>query len=269
MMRLKFFCFFIFKNIVLIFFFCIINSSLLLCQTLDSPTLEQCIKLAIKNSPSIKNRSELFNAANVSYKIDKAVIKPQFDVYLNSERSKFNQYSYNYLNSGIDFYIDLPKILGKYPRFSEIEIDKYRLFTEMEKKIITFGVKKKYYTISKLELNLKSIYEGLGYLEHHLAVVQALYESGQKSKLDFLNTQSEILKLREDELKIKKEIDKLKNHLNILIGRSPEEQIIIKSSVLKTLPDIAPIEKLTNIAFDNNPKLLVAKNEKKRFIRTN
>ncbi len=231
----------------------------------DSLSLSQCLKLALKHSPSLRNFRILQQAAGIAVEHDRALIKPRVVSAFSAGENKFGDFSFFSAYGGIGLIIDLPKRLGKFPRIAEINQERYTYFIASEEMYIVREVKKYYFSLAKLGVDLESILEGVRFNEHHLKIVQALYESGQKSKLDLLNTKNEIIKLNEQKEEISRDIEKTHKQLAILLGRSPGDIYAIHPGILKAPPKIMPLESFIKIVEDNNPSIKLINNEKKQL----
>ncbi len=204
-----------------------------------SLSLNDCITLALKNSPLVKIENFNVREKRALYQEEQAKIFPQIELNGNFQR----MLGYNNSSASVDMSLDLQKILLGYgvPEKFGFESAKWR--RERVKAFLVYSVKSAYFDLTLAQEEYKVTEKTFESIKHNRAVAEALVKSGVKLKSAVIRIDAQMEKIKADLLSRRSQLKEAKINLLKFIGLPISTSIEIKGyqMSLPSLPDSSAI----------------------------
>ncbi|MHB2148016.1 TolC family protein [Calditrichota bacterium LG25] len=196
--------------------------TLLLSQTLS---LAECVKQAVQASYQLQASEFRSQSARRDYALKKAGNLPQFFGLLSYEHEQLTPYGFSRQWSLLqadwalgDFLLKTQNIAQKRAFAASQAVEGQRLAVARRTVLLFIKALKQKEVHALLKQRLHN-------LQLHEKITRALWQSGSKNELDVLQTEAEILKLKEEMEKTLGRRRLLLNELALIIGRSAADSL--------------------------------------------
>lgn len=251
--------------------FMILSSSSYPQNTIDGNlTLDEAIKLALKNQPLIEKAEDEVKAADAKIYGQKSFNYPNVEANLSYNRlgpissiefggSSFLLYPANNYDADIGARYTLYDF-GK--RNSLLDLVKSFKMTSEEKinyvkNQLSYSTVHLFYSILYLEKSLRVKNDEIKTLEQHLDITQKKVNSGTATDFDVLTTKVRVASAKNEKVDIENAINKEKIALRDLLGLSSDKQINL-SGDLTLMPQTTNSDSLLTQAFVQREEIKIA-----------
>ncbi len=249
----------------------LIISFLLIPELIFSLTLDEAIKIALKNNFEIQYQKHIVNSSKIKLKSAEALKMPsfsvessftqlddskkvKFDTPIGSQSFKISEKNYFDITTGIKWNVYTGGLISENINVAKLDIESNKQ-SLLEKKLdIIYKTKIAYLNILILKSYEKIALKHFESLNSHLNDVKNFYNQGLVPYVDILQTQ---VKLKESEqllTKIRNNIKVAKTNLAILLGYPPDKQFSVNNINFDIKKKI-DLNKLYNLASKKRPIL--------------
>ncbi len=186
-------------------------------------TLDQAIELALAHNPEIQSAARDVEAARGRATAAKSLGPPQLTLELD-EISGGRLARAGSTTLGVEQAFPFP---GKRSLRGEVGAFDVQSFQAQERRIrrnVTARVKENYYLARFQQEKIQSLEASEALLSDFLSATQRRFEAGGAPYLDVIRAKVELSRLRNDLLDVRREADRAKADLNLLIGRPGSER---------------------------------------------
>jgi outer membrane protein len=240
----------------------IFNFTFLFAQSERSLSLNDCIDLAIKNNPTLEKSELTVDQMHVNTKKAYSYLYPSVGLSASSSASESGDWETGW-NAGASVSQNIyhPGMFSgiKQTKTSEkmSQINNSNVISQIRESISSY-----FYQILASE-SLMNVYEkNILFSEENLKTIRNMYELGSRTESDVLKAEVQKSTFESQLLQEKQNRLGLKRSLNLLMGRNPDVNLILKESVVNEL-EIPSIDQAKKFLFKNNPELHILQQEKK------
>ena len=213
-------------------------------QVPETLTLEECIRLAGENSYQLQSDDyEISVAENIASIAESRAI-PRISGELAMDNRFLQPYYFNQMWAAVHADWSLGDLIRKTGRSTFQDIETQRLEKEQHRLNVIGRSTSLYMSILQVNKQIEILGVNVNFLKHHYEVSQGMWKAGLKSQLDMLQTESEIVSLREDSARLAMVQNDLSIELVHLLGWDSAEGLHLESLGLDSLaagsvPDIS------------------------------
>jgi outer membrane protein TolC len=203
-------------------------------------SLDECISLALKNSPLLKAEDFNVKEKEAFYKKEKTSALPQIELNSYFERRELG---YSNDNVSMDVSFDLQKILLGYGSAEKLSFEGTKWRKKKIKADLVYLVKSAYFNLFLALREYKATEKAFETVKHHRDVAEAMVKSGVKLKSVLLRIDAQLERIKADLLSKRSHIKEAKIELLKLIGLPVSTSIEIEEykASLPSLPDSSEI----------------------------
>lgn len=228
-------------------------------------TLEACQKLAFSANANLLQSRLDAEKTGLTVKQSYSELYPSVSGRLSASTSRSDNAGITVNNSGytisgtINQNIYYPGLFSalKAAKFSE-EIAGLNLNEATQ--VLKSSVINLYFSILASDELIAVYHENIRFADENLKRVQTMYELGSRTESDLLKIEVQKGQFETQLLTEEQRNSSLRRQLNVLLGKSPLEKIVLQP----VKPEISPlpdIEKARNLLVENNPSLLALKKQ--------
>lgn len=243
------------RKIVLIPIFVMLFASNVHAQ--EKLSLDECVSLALKNSPLLKVENFNVKEKKALYKEKKASALPQIELNSYFERRELG---YSNDNVSADISLDLQKILLGYGSAEKRRFEGTEWQEKNFKASLIYLVKSAYFSLLLAQEEYKATEQAVEAIKHHIDVAEAMVKSGVKLKSVLLRIDAQLGKIEANLLSKKFQIKEAKVKLLKLIGLSISTAIEIEEYKM-SLPSIPKSSEIVRQVLTQSPELKALKYE--------
>ncbi len=232
----------------------IAGNLLAFAQVPETLTLEECIRLAGENSYQLQSDDyEISLAQNVASIAESRAI-PRISGELAMDNRFLQPYYFNQMWASVHADWSLGDLIRETGRSTQQDIETRRLEKEQHHLNVIGRSTSLYMSILQVSKQIEILGVNVMFLEHHYQVSQGMWKAGLRSQLDMLQTESEIIKFREDSAQLAMVRTNLSIELVHLLGWDSAEGLQLVSLRMDSLvAESVPDTSLQNLL--NNPIL--------------
>jgi len=238
----------------------LILTSFVYSQNRNVIKLNDCIKAAIVNYPSLSSSRKLIESKVAKLKSIQSRILPQLDFISHGEYDAFNSYGFGIFDNRIQLSWNSGDLFGKLERTGITEEKIARINALKIKLDLIYRVKMSFYQFAVAGEKLKALRLSEKLLERQREINKKLYKLGQIKLTDYYFTQTSLSRAKELILKEETEVENYRIQLESLtglnIGKKDSLTFNIKFSVFKH-----SFDSLFSRAKQFNPALAILNNQ--------
>ncbi len=225
-------------------------------QAQEKFSLDECVSLALKNSPLLKAEEFNVEERGALYKKERAGVFPQVELNSYLERKTLGYYNDN---TSVDISIDLQKILLGYGIPEKLRFEGAKWQREKLKASLVYLVKSAYFNLLLAQKEYKTAEKALRTVKHHRDVAKAMVKSGVKLKSVLLRIDAHVERIRAELLLKRSHIREANLKLLKLIGLPLSASIEIEE-YKESLPPPPDSSKIIQIV-THSPELKILEYE--------
>lgn len=187
-------------------------------QTLPVLTLEDCILRAEQNSFQLQADEHLISATEKEASLLKSQAIPKIGGDLTMENRFLQPYYFNQVWASVHADWSLGDLIQKTGRSALQDIETRRLEKEQNRLDVIGRSTSLYISILQVKKQIKILAVRIGFLQHHRELTRGMWKAGTRTRLDLLQTESEMVKLQEDTARLAIVRKNLRNELARLLG---------------------------------------------------
>jgi len=181
-------------------------------------TLEECIRRSEENSFLLQSDDYVITVAKNTASIAESRSIPRIRGELATDSRFLKPYYFNQMWASVHADWSLGDLIKKTGQSSRQDIETRRLEKEQHRLDIVGRSTSLYMSILQVRKQMEILGVRVTFLQHHSQVSRGMWEAGLKSQMDLLQTESEIVKLQEDTVRLAIVRDNLKIELVHLMG---------------------------------------------------
>ena len=224
----------------------------LLAQSPGELTIGDCIRLAEQNSFQLQSDSHLITATEKEASLTRSTTIPRIDGSLAMENRLLQPYYFNQVWAAIHADWSLGNVIQKTGRSSLQDVETKKLEKEQNRLEIIGRSASLYVGILQVKKQIEILTVRLGFLQQHKMLTQGMWKAGTRSRLDVLQTESEIIKLQEDTARLAIVRQNLRSELARLLGWQNTDSLQLAPLKVKTITE-SPIPAASVDVLANNP----------------
>ncbi len=232
----------------------VICPGLLGAQSPHQLTLEECIYRAGQYSFRLQSDDYEITAAEKTASIVQSQAIPRIDGELATENRFLKPFIFNQTWASVHADWSLGDYLKKTGRSAAQDIETQRLIKEQNRLVVIGRSTSLYMSILQVMKQIDIIALRIGLLKTHHELSKGLWKAGMRSQLDVLQTEAEIIKLREDTSSLAVVRDDLRNELSQLLGWENADSLHLMPLRVDLIA-AAPVPEVNRMSLSDNPVL--------------
>jgi len=227
---------------------------ILSAQSTSILSLEDCIKRAEQNSFRLQSDDYEISAAENTASLAQLLALPRIDGELASESRFLKPYYFSQLWAGVHADWSLGDFIKKTGRSAEQDIVTRRILKEQSKLDVIGQSTSLFISILQVRKQIEIIVQRLGLMQQHYELSQSMWKAGVRSQLDVLQTETEIVSLREDTARLAIVRKNLRNELSHILGWDNTDSLHLMQIELEPIV-VKPIPSASLLSLSSNPIL--------------
>ncbi|NOX86421.1 MAG: TolC family protein [Chlorobi bacterium] len=221
-------------------------------QSLPVLTLEDCIRLAEQNSYQLQSDDHFISATEKQASLLKSQAIPKIGGDLAMENRFLQPYYFNQVWASVHADWSLGDLIQKTGRSAMQDIQTQKLVKEQNRLNIIGRSTSLYISILQVKKQIEILSVRLGFLQKHRELSQGMWKAGIRTRLDVLQTESEMVKLQEDTARLAIVRNNLRNELALLLGWQNADSLRLASLPVTAITK-APIPQASLQMLADNP----------------
>ncbi len=217
-------------------------------------TLEECIHRAEQNSFRLLSDDYEITIAENDALIAESRAIPIVGGELATENRFLQPYYFNQMWASVHSDWSLGDLILKTGRSANQDIETRRLEKEQNRLNVIGRSTSLYMSILQVNKQIEILGIRSRFLQQHLQVTQGLWEAGVRSQLDVLQTESEIVKLQEDSIRLAIVSNNLNVELARILGWENVDNFLLAPVRLDSIATM-PVPQVTLQGLNDNPVL--------------
>jgi len=217
-------------------------------------TLEECIRRAEMNSFQLQSdNNEISVAENIALMAESRAL-PRISGELATGNKFLEPYYFNQMWASVHADLSLGDLIKKTNRSALQDIETRRLEKEQHRLNVISRSTSLFMSILQVRKQIEILGVRLMFLTHHYEVSHGMWQAGLKSRLDVLQTESEIVKLQEDSSRLAIAGNDLNIELVHLLGWASTDSLHLATLRMDSLA-AKPVPVISIQALSYNPIL--------------
>ncbi len=187
-------------------------------QSLPVLTLEDCILRAEQNSFQLQADEHLISATEKEASLLKSQAIPKIGGALTMENRFLQPYYFNQVWASVHADWSLGDLIQKTGRSALQDIETRRLEKEQNRLDVIGRSTSLYISILQVKKQIEILAVRIVFLQRHRELTRGMWKAGTRTRLDLLQTESEMVKLQEDTARLAIVRKNLRNELARLLG---------------------------------------------------
>jgi len=237
-----------------------LGSLVLQAQAPARLTLEDCIRRAEQNSYRLQTDEHLITAFEKQADLLKSTAIPRIDGDLGMENRFFQPNYFNQAWASIHANWLLGNLIQKTGRSALQDVETRKLVKEQNRLDIIGRSTSLYISILQVKKQIEILSVRLGFLQRHRELTQGMWKAGVRTRLDVLQTESEMVRLQEDTARLAIVRKNLRNELALLLGWQSTDSLRLASLPVTNITE-SPIPQASLALLADNP-LIAAYNSR-------
>ncbi len=221
-------------------------------QTIPLLTLEDCVRRAEQNSFRLQSDEHLITATEKEASFTKSQAIPRIDGSLAMENRFLQPYYFNQVWAAVHADWSLGNVIQKTGRSSLQDVETLKLEKEQNRLEIIGRSTSLYMGILQVKKQIELLAVRLGLLQRHRELTRSMWKAGTKSRLDVLQTETEIIKLQEDTARLAIVRNNLRNELARLLGWQNADSLQLAPLKIAAITE-APVPDVSVDILADNP----------------
>ena len=181
-------------------------------------TLEDCIRRAEQNSFTLQSDDYIISATEEQASLTKSQAIPRIAGDLALENRFLQPYYFNQVWATVHADWSLGDLIQKTGRSAMQDIETQKLEKEQNRLNVIGRSTSLYISVLQVKKQIELLVVRMGFLQRHQKLTQGMWEAGIRTRLDVLQTESEMVKLQEDTARLAIVRKNLRNELALLLG---------------------------------------------------
>ncbi len=220
-------------------------------QTVPALSLQHCIQLALQNSYRLQANQADIQAASEKAQFEKLRGVPKLSGELASESRLLKPYDFSQVWASVHADWSLGDYLLKTDRSARQHVETLKLFKAQTRLDAIGKVSSLYMAVLMNQKQKEIIQSRLRLMQQHYNLALSMWKAGLRTKMDVLQTQSEINKLQQDMVQLAITGDKLKQEMAQLMGMNNPSALRLQHINTEHLNPV----QASDIDLSNNPLL--------------
>ncbi|HDO27786.1 MAG TPA: TolC family protein [Bacteroidetes bacterium] len=181
-------------------------------------TLKDCIHRAEQNSYKLQSDDYLIAATADQASLTKSQAIPRIGGDLAMENRFLQPYYFNQIWASVHADWSLGDFIQKTGRSAMQDIETRKLEKEQNRLNVIGRSTSLYISVLQVKKQIEILVVRIGFLQHHRELTQGMWKAGIRTRLDVLQTESEMVKLQEDTARLAIVRKNLRGELARLLG---------------------------------------------------
>lgn len=238
----------------IILFILMVCETGILAQLPTTLTLEDCIRRAEENSFQLQSDDFEIKLTESAASLAKSYALPRISGELGTDNRFLQPYYFNQSWASVHADWSIGDLIRKTDRSSVQDIETRKLEKEQHRLNVVGRSTSLYMSILQVNKQIEILGKRLNFLRHHYQVSEGMWKSGLKSELDVLQTESEMVRIREDTARLAIVRNNLSVELAHLLGWEQTDRLQVAPLRLDSLVE-APVPEISIQNLMNNPIL--------------
>lgn len=217
-------------------------------------TLEDCIHRAEQNSYRLQSDDHLIAATEKRASFTKSQAIPRIDGSLAMENRFLQADYFNQVWASVHADWSLGDLIQKTGRSALQDVQTRRLEKEQNRLDVIGRSTSLYVSILQVKKQIELLVVRLGFLQRHRELTRGMWKAGTRTRLDVLQTGSEIVKLQEDTARLAIVRQNLRQELARLLGWENTDSLYLAPLKVKNITE-SPVPEVSFDILADNPLL--------------
>jgi outer membrane protein TolC len=221
-------------------------------QSVRLLTLEDCVRKAEQNSFLLRSDDHMISATENEASLTKSRAIPRIDGSVAMENRFLQPYYFNQVWTAVHADWSLGDVIQKTGRSSLQDVETLKLEKEQNRLEIIGRSTSLYMGILQVKKQIELLAVRLGFLQRHRELTQSMWKAGTQSRLDVLQTETEIIKLQEDTARLAIIRNNLRSELARLLGWQNADSLQLAPLKVAAITE-APVPDISVDVLADNP----------------
>lgn len=221
-------------------------------QSLPVLTLEDCIHRAEQNSYKLQSDDYLIAATADQASLTKSQAIPKIGGDLAMENRFLQPYYFNQVWASVHADWSLGDFIQKTGRSAMQDIETRKLEKEQNRLNVIGRSTSLYISVLQVKKQIEILVVRIGFLQRHRELTQGMWKAGIRTRLDVLQTESEMVKLQEDTARLAIVRKNLRGELARLLGWQNTDSLRLAPLQVVAITE-SPIPQVSLESLTDNP----------------
>jgi len=229
-----------------------LSTMMLRAQSPPVLTLEDCIHRAVQNSYRLQSDDFIISATAEQALLSKSQRIPRIDGDLTMENQFLQPYYFNQIWASVHADWSLGDLIQKTGRSAMQDVETQKLKKEQNRLDVIGRSTSLYASVLQVKKQIELLVVRMGFLQRHHALTKGMWKAGIRTRLDVLQTESELVKLQEDTARLAIVRKNLRNELALLLGWQNTDSLRLAPLQVAAITEL-PLPHALPESLANNP----------------